>query len=325
MEEKNSTQVHVFLLLGFPSLADLHVLFSIVFLLTYILTVLENVVVIALIKTNCELYKPMYFFLGHLSFIEVWYTSVTIPKLLANLIAEDRSISFVGCMTQLFFFSSFMCTECVLLSAMAYDRYVAICQPLRYPVIMTYQMCIYLVVVSWFSGFTVSLIKISFISQLKFCGPHVINHFFCDISPLLNLACTDMSLAEMVDFVLALFILLVPLFITIVSYLLIIITILDIPNTQSKKKAFSTCSSHLIVVAIFFSATLFMYARPKKIDPFDFNKLVSAVYTIVTPILNPFIYCLRNQEVKRALKKALCEKIAISKVSGSIPSLQMQR
>ncbi|KAM6060039.1 LOW QUALITY PROTEIN: olfactory receptor 6B1-like [Theristicus caerulescens] len=296
----------MFLLLGFPALADLHVLFSIIFLLTYVLTVLENVVIIVLIKTNCELYKPMYFSLGHLSFIEVWYIS---SKLLANFIAEDRSISFVGCMTQLFFFSSFMCTECVLLSAMAYDRYVAICQPLYYPVMITYQMCIYLVVVSWFSGFTVSLIKLSFISQLKkFCGPHVINHFFCDISPVLNLACADVPLAEMVDFVLALFILLVPLFIAIVSYLLIIMTILHIPNTQSKKKAFSTWSSHLTVVTIFFSATLFTYARPKKIDPLDLNKLVSAVYTIVTPILNPFIYCLRNQEAKRALKKALCER-----------------
>ncbi|NXS63310.1 OR6B1 protein, partial [Brachypteracias leptosomus] len=322
MEEKNSTQVHMFLLLGFPALADLHVLFSVVVLLTYILTVLENVVIIALIKTNCELYKPMYFFLGHLSFIEVLYISVTIPKFLANFIAEDRSISLVGCLTQLFFFSSFMCTECVLLSAMAYDRYLAICQPLHYLVMMTHQKCICLVIVSWFSGFSVSLIKITFISQLKFCGPHVINHFFCDISPVLNLSCTDMSVAEMVDFILALFILLVPLFITVVSYLLIIMTILHIPNTQSKKKAFSTCSSHLTVVTIFFSATLFMYARPKKIDPFDFNKLVSAVYTIVTPILNPFIYCLRNQEVKRALKKAFCEKTGLSKVSRSIPSLQ---
>ncbi|XP_009969732.1 olfactory receptor 6B1-like [Tyto alba] len=322
--EENSTQVHVFLLLGFPALEDLHVLFSIVFLLTYILIVLENVVIIALIKTNCELYKPMYFFLGQLSFIEICYISVTIPKFLANFVAEDRSISFVGCMTQLFFFSSFICTECVLLSAMAYDRYVAICQPLHYLVMMTYQMCIYLVVVSWFSGFTVSLIKISFISQLKFCGPHVINHFFCDISPILNLACTDTSLAEIVDFVLALFILLLSLFITIVSYQIIMITILHIPNNQSKKKVFSTCSSHLTVVTIFFSATLFMYARPKKIDPFDLNKFVSAVYTIVTPSLNPFIYCLRNQEVKRALKKALCGKIGISKVSRTIPSLQIQ-
>lgn len=322
--EENSTQINMFLLLGFPALMDLKVLFFIVLLLTYILTVMENVVIISLIKTNHELYKPMYFFLGHLSFIEVWYISVIIPKLLANFIAEDRSISFVGCMTQIFFFSSFMCTECVLLSAMAYDRYVAICQPLRYLVIMTYQMCIYLIALSWFSGFTVSLIKISFISQLEFCGPQVINHFFCDISPVLNLACTDMSVAETVDFVLALFILLVPLSITIVSYLLIIMTILHIPTTQSKKKAFSTCASHLTVVTIFFSAALFMYARPKKIDPYDLNKLVSAVYTIVTPILNPFIYCLRNQELKKVFKKVLSEKISIYKVSRSITSLQMQ-
>ncbi|NXU57881.1 OR6B1 protein, partial [Turnix velox] len=321
MEEQNSTQVHRFLLLGFPALAGFHVLFSTAFLLIYILTVLENVIIIVLIKANCELHKPMYFFLGHLSFIEIWYTSVTIPKLLAIFIAEDRSISFRGCMTQLFFFSSFMCTECVLLSTMAYDRYMAICQPLRYPLMMTYHTCIYLVVLSWFSGFSVSLIKISFISQLEFCGPRVINHFFCDISPLLNLACSDMSLAEMVDFVVALFILLVPLFFTIVSYLFIIMTILHIPSRQSKWKAFSTCSSHLTVVAIFFSATLFMYARPKKIDPYDLNKLVSAVYTIVTPILNPFIYCLRNQEVKKALKKFLCENNGMSKVSRSIPSL----
>ncbi|NXC44371.1 OR6B1 protein, partial [Penelope pileata] len=317
MKEKNSTQFNMFLLLGFPGLMDLKVLLFIVLLLTYILTVVENVVIISLIKTNHELCKPMYFFLGHLSFIEVWYISVTIPKLLANFIAEDRSISFAGCMIQLFFFTSFMCTECVLLSAMAYDRYVAICQPLRYLVIMTNRMCVYLIALSWFSGFTVSLIKISFISQLEFCGSRAINHFFCDISPVLNLACTDMSVAEMVDFVLALFILLVPLFITIVSYLLIIMTILSIPVTQSKKKAFSTCASHLTVVTIFFSTTLFMYARPKKIDSYDLNKLVSAVYAIVTPMLNPFIYCLRNQELKRALK------ISISKVSKTIYSLQM--
>ncbi|XP_042749001.1 olfactory receptor 6B1-like, partial [Lagopus leucura] len=218
MEKKNSTQTNMFLLLGFPGLVDFKVLLFTVLLLTYVVTVVENVLIISLIKANRELCKPMYFFLGQLCFIEVWYISVTVPKLLANFIAEDRSISFAGCMTQLFFFSSFICTECVLLSAMAYDRYVAICQPLRYLLIMTYQMCVCLIALSWFTGFTVSLIKISFISQLEFCGSHVINHFFCDISPVLNLACTDMSVAEMVDFVLALFILLVPLSITVVSY-----------------------------------------------------------------------------------------------------------
>ncbi|XP_048811853.1 olfactory receptor 6B1-like [Lagopus muta] len=323
MEKKNSTQTNMFLLLGFPGLVDFKVLLFTVLLLTYVVTVVENVLIISLIKANRELCKPMYFFLGQLCFIEVWYISVTVPKLLANFIAEDRSISFAGCMTQLFFFSSFMCTECVLLSAMAYDRYVAICQPLRYLLIMTYQMCVCLIALSWFTGFTVSLIKISFISQLEFCGSHVINHFFCDISPVLNLACTDVSVAEMVDFVLALFILLVPLSITVVSYLLIITTILHIPTTQSKKKAFSTCASHLTVVIIFFSATLFMYARPKKISSYDMNKLVSVVYAIVTPMLNPFIYCLRNQELKKAFKKTLSINITISKFSRTISSLQM--
>lgn len=322
MEKKNSTQTNMFLLLGFPGLVDFKVLLFTVLLLTYVVTVVENVLIISLIKANRELCKPMYFFLGQLCFIEVWYISVTVPKLLANFIAEDRSISFAGCMTQLFFFSSFMCTECVLLSAMAYDRYVAICQPLRYLLIMTYQMCVCLIALSWFTGFTASLIKISFISQLEFCGSHVINHFFCDISPVLNLACTDVSVAEMVDFVLALFILLVPLSITVVSYLLIITTILHIPTTQSKKKAFSTCASHLTVVIIFFSATLFMYARPKKISSYDKNKFVSAVYTIVTPMLNPFIYCLRNQELKKAFKKTLSVKITISEATKTIPCLQ---
>ncbi|XP_048812475.1 olfactory receptor 6B1-like [Lagopus muta] len=322
MEKKNSTQTNMFLLLGFPGLVDFKVLLFTVLLLTYVVTVVENVLIISLIKANRELCKPMYFFLGQLCFIEVWYISVTVPKLLANFIAEDRSISFAGCMTQLFFFSSFICTECVLLSAMAYDRYVAICQPLRYLLIMTYQMCVCLIALSWFTGFTASLIKISFISQLEFCGSHVINHFFCDISPVLNLACTDMSVAEMVDFVLALFILLVPLSITVVSYLLIITTILHIPTTQSKKKAFSTCASHLTVVIIFFSATLFTYARPKKISSYDMNKLVSVVYAIVTPMLNPFIYCLRNQELKKAFKKTLSVKITISEVTKTIPCLQ---
>ncbi|NXJ15157.1 OR6B1 protein, partial [Odontophorus gujanensis] len=319
--EKNSTQINMFLLLGFPGLMEMKVLLFIVFLLMYVVTVVENVIIISLIKANHELCKPMYFFLGQLSFIEVWYVSVTIPKHLANFIAEDRSISFAGCMTQLFFFISFICTECVLLSAMAYDRYVAICQPLRYLFIMTYEMCVCLIALSWFTGFTVSLIKISFISQLEFCGSRVINHFFCDISPVLHLACTDMSVAEMVDFVLALIILLVPLSITVVSYLLIITTILHIPTTQSKKKAFSTCASHLTVVIIFFSTTLFMYGRPKKVSPNDMNKLVSAVYTIVTPTLNPFIYCLRNQELKRAFKKTLSVNITIFHVSKIVSSL----
>ncbi|XP_065555579.1 olfactory receptor 6B1-like [Lathamus discolor] len=303
MKQKNSTEFQEFILLGFPLMMELQMLLFVVFLVAYMLTILENLLIIILVKMNPQLHKPMYFFLCNLSFLEVWFTSVTVPKLLANFIVESKNISFGGCMTQLYFFSSFICTECVLLAVMAYDRYMAICNPLMYPVIMNHRLCIQLAACSWLIGFLASMLKVFFISQLSFCGSNIINHFFCDISPLLNMSCADMTTAEIVDFILALLILLIPLSIMIVSYIRIISTILNIPTTQGRKKAFSTCVSHLTVVVIFFSATLFMYARPKRIHPFDLNKLVSIAYSIVTPVLNPFIYCLRNQEVKEALKK----------------------
>lgn len=306
MELENRTRVQEFILLGFPTVIEVQILLFIIFLIIYILTFLENIVIITLIRTNSQLQKPMYFFLSHLSFLETWYISVTVPKLLVIFLAEDRSISYEGCMAQLYFFISLVCTECVLLSVMAYDRCVAICNPLRYSVAMSAQFCLQLAIGSWLTGFLISLIKVFFISRLSFCGPNIINHFFCDISPLLNLSCTDRTVAEMVDFVFALIILLIPLSLTIGSYVCIIGTILRIPTTQGKRKAFSTCASHLTVVVIFYSATLFMYARPRRINSFDLNKLVSVAYTIVTPMLNPCIYCLRNQEVKEALKKILC-------------------
>uniref|UniRef100_A0A8D0FYN1 Olfactory receptor n=1 Tax=Sphenodon punctatus TaxID=8508 RepID=A0A8D0FYN1_SPHPU len=305
MELKNLTRIQEFILVGFPTIMKLQVLLFVIFFTVYVLTLLENVVIIALIKTNHHLQKPMYFFLSHLSFLETWYISVTVPKLLVNFLAANKSISFIGCMAQLYFFISLVCTECVLLAVMAYDRYLAICNPLRYPAIMSQRLCMQLAVGSWLAGFLISMLKVFFISRLNFCGPNIINHFFCDISPLLNLSCSDMTVAEMVDFVFALIILLIPLSVTVISYICIINTILHIPTAQGRKKAFSTCASHLTVVIIFFSATLFMYARPRRIHSFDLNKLVSIIYTIVTPMLNPFIYCLRNQEVKEALRKTL--------------------
>ncbi|NWR56550.1 OR6B1 protein, partial [Bucorvus abyssinicus] len=303
MKQENSTTFQEFILLGFPTAMELQMLLFVVFLVAYLLAILENILIIIVIKMNHQLHKPMYFFLSNLSFLEAWYISVTVPKLLVNFLGESKNISFGGCMTQLYFFSSLICTECVLLAVMAYDRYVAVCNPLRYPVIMNYQLCMQLATGSWLIGFSASMLKVFFISQLSFCGSNVINHFFCDISPLLNISCADMTTAEIVDFILALHILLVPLSITIISYICIISTILHIPAAQGRKKAFSTCVSHLTVVIIFFSATLFMYARPKRIHPYNLNKLVSVVYTTVTPTLNPCIYCLRNHEVKRALEK----------------------
>ncbi|KAF7237961.1 Olfactory receptor 6B1 [Varanus komodoensis] len=304
MDHKNKTHIEEFILLGFPTTMELQVLLFAIFLTVYILTLLENIVIIVVIKNHPQLNKPMYFFLTNLSFLETWYINVIVPKLLANILVEDRTITFEGCMAQLYFFSSLLCTECVLLAVMAYDRYVAICNPLHYSTIMTQHLCMKLAGGSWLTGFLASMLKVVFISRLPFCGPKVINHFFCDISPLLNMSCEDMTVAEIVDFILALIILLIPLSVTIISYVYIIGTILRIPTAQSQKKAFSTCTAHLTVVTIFFSATLFMYAQPKRIHPFNLNKLVSVMYTIVTPVLNPFIYCLRNQEFKGALKKA---------------------
>ncbi|NXE99108.1 OR6B1 protein, partial [Menura novaehollandiae] len=313
--QENDTHIHEFILLGFPTTTELQALLFAIFLTVYLLTVIENIVIITLIISNHQLHKPMYFFLGHLAFLEAWYISVTVPKLLVSFLVKNKNISFTGCMAQLYFFIALVCTECVLLAVMAYDCYVAICNPLHYTVIMNHRVCMQLAIGSWLVGFLMSVLKVFFISQLSFCGPSVINHFYCNISPLLNLSCTKWLVAEMVDFVLALLVLLIPLSVIIISYTSIISTILFIPVAQNRKKAFSPCVSHLAVVIIFFSATLFMYARPRSIHSLDLNKLVSVICTIVTPMLNPFIYCLRNQEVKDTLLKVLCSIAALSGVS----------
>ncbi|XP_028557528.2 olfactory receptor 6A2-like [Podarcis muralis] len=305
MQLANWTQVNEFILVGFPGDLRLQLLLFTTFLVAYTLTIMENVVIIALIWMNINLHKPMYLFLSNLSFLEIWYVSVTVPKMLAGFVAEKREISFIGCMAQLYFFLALACTECVLLTVMAYDRYVAICNPLRYPAIMSQNLCIRLAAGSWLSGIFIAMGKIIFISRLSYCGPNVINHFFCDVSPLLNLACTDMSLAELIDFLLALLILIGPLSVTITSYICIISTILHIPSAKGKHKAFSTCASHLLVVTIFYSTTIFIYARPRALTSFYANKLVSVVYTVLTPLLNPVIYCLRNQEFKDAFRKSV--------------------
>nr|XP_033779096.1 olfactory receptor 6B1-like [Geotrypetes seraphini] len=317
MEQRNETKLTEFILRGFPTSPRLQVALFLIFLFAYIFTIIENAVIILMIRMNRKLHKPMYFFLSNLSFLEIWYITVTIPNLLGNIFREKKVIYFSGCMTQLFFFSSLLCTECVLLAVMAFDRYVAICYPLRYPTIMSNKLCILLAAGSWISGFTVTMIKITFISQLSFCGSNIINHFFCDISPVLNLACTDMSLAELVDFILALIILLTPLTATVLSYISIVVAILKIPTTTGRKKAFSTCASHLTVVTIFYSATLYIYARPKKINAFDINKLISALYAVVTPIINPIIYCLRNNEVKDILRNSCSCNIINPRIIGN--------
>ncbi|XP_043844823.1 olfactory receptor 6-like [Dromiciops gliroides] len=305
MWEENITNVTEFILVGFPTSYWLQILLFILFLGTYLLVLVENLVIILTVWANGSLHKPMYYFLGSMSFLEIWYISVTVPKMLAGFLLHPNTISFLGCMTQLYFFLSLACTECVLLAAMAYDRYVAICQPLHYPVIMTIELCIKLTATSWVCGFSIAIIKVYFISCVTFCGNNVLNHFFCDVSPILKLACKNFSIAEMVDFILAIVILVFPFLATVLSYGFIISTVLHIPSASGRQKAFSTCGSHLTVVIIFYMAVIFMYVRPRAIASFNSNKLISATYVVFTPMLNPIIYCLRNQEVKGAIRKTL--------------------
>lgn len=305
-----------FVLSGLSSRPELQHLLFFTICLVYSMTVFGNLL-ICMVTVHPTLHMPMYFFLRVLSFLDISTASVVVPKMLVNLLAEDRSISYTGCVTQLYCVVFLAATEWYLLAAMAYDRYVAVCNPLHYTLLMTRRACVQLALGSWLLGFLLAVLKVFFISQLSFCGPSVINHFYCDVSPLLNLSCTKRRVAEMVDFVSALLILLIPFSVIIISYICIINTILLIPMAQNRKKAFSTCASHLAVVIIFFSTTLFMYARPRSINSLDSNKLVSVIYSVVTPMLNPFIYCLRNQEIKDTLLKVLCSRAAVSRVSAS--------
>ncbi|NXG53131.1 OL226 protein, partial [Psilopogon haemacephalus] len=305
MSPDNLTQVAEFILIGFPGEEKIQLLLSLVFLVAYVLTVTENTMIIVLVWTNLQLHKPMYMFLGNLSFLEIWYVTVTVPNVLVSLVTKRQNISFTGCMAQLFFFLALACSECTLLAVMAYDCYVAICKPLQYLIIMDHSLCIHLAIGSWLSGFLIATGKVYFISRQTYCGPNVINHFFCDVSPLLQLSCSDVSAAELMDFLLALLILLVPLIVIMASYACIISTVLGTSSAQGCHKAFSTCVSHLLVVMLFYTSSLFIYARPRSLDSFSSYKLISVVYTILTPLINPIIYCLRNQEFRFALRRTI--------------------
>ncbi|XP_009876625.1 PREDICTED: olfactory receptor 6A2-like, partial [Apaloderma vittatum] len=263
MEVSNHSMVKEFILLGFPISPHLQILFFAIFLTAYLLVLTENIIVILTVWTNHNLHCPMYFFLSNLSFLEIWYVTVTVPKTMLGFVSVTKQISFMGCMTQLYFFLSLGNTECLLLAVMAYDRYVAVCKPFHYSTIMRHTVCVYLTMGSWWTGFFISGCKVFFISQLTYCGPNIINHFFCDVSPLLNLACTDMERAAYTDFMAALFILLIPLSVVILSYTYIIFTVLHISSVQRCRKVFSTCASHLIVVVVFYATSIFIYVRPK--------------------------------------------------------------
>ncbi|XP_045148308.1 olfactory receptor 5-like [Echinops telfairi] len=305
LEWANTTRVQEFVLLGLSTRVGLREALFAVFLTLYLLTLLENMLIVYLVCTHSELRKPMYFFLGNLSCLEMCYVSVTMPSLLVGLWAGPCPVPFTACIVQLFLFISFIGTKCTLLASMAYDRYVAICRPLHYPLLMRPQVCTGLAMTSWLGGLLSSIIKATCITSLSYCGPNVLNHFFCDVSPLLNLSCTHVALTELVDFISAIVIFCGSLLVALASYVAIGRAIFHMPSATARCKALSTCTSHLAVMGIFYSAVLFIYSRPNRVKSTDLNKELAVIYTVVTPLCSPIIYCLRNKEVHRAFRKTL--------------------
>ncbi|KAM9224858.1 LOW QUALITY PROTEIN: olfactory receptor 6Z7-like [Dugong dugon] len=303
LELANMTRVQEFILLSLSTRVGIRDALFAIFLI-YLLILLENTLIIYLICSHSELHKPMYFFLGNMSCLEMCYVLVTMSSLLVGLWTGPCHVPFTACMTQLFFFISLICTECTLLALMAYDRYVAICHPLRYPLFMRPQVCLGLAMTSWLGGLLVSVAK-KCIASLSYCGPDVLNHFFCDVSPLLNLSCTHVALTELVDFISAIIILWGSLLVAMASNAAIGMAVLHMLSVTARHKAFSTCASHLVVVGIFYLATIFIYARPSRIEAMDLNKVLSVIYIAVTPMCNPIIYCLRNKEVQGDFRRTL--------------------
>uniref|UniRef100_A0A8C4WQD3 Olfactory receptor n=1 Tax=Gopherus evgoodei TaxID=1825980 RepID=A0A8C4WQD3_9SAUR len=301
----NQTWVTEFILLGFPNLWGLQVLLFIVLLLTYVLTVTGNLVILVLTLSDQRLHTHMYFFLGNLSFLELVFTSVIIPKALANMALGSQTISLTGCFAQSFLYFILGTTEFLLLAAMSFDRYVAICNPLRYTAIMSGQVCTLLALGSWIGGILILIAPTIVLLQLPFCGPNVINHFFCDSTPLIKLACADTWLIECIGFITALLSLLGTLAITLVSYIKIISTVMHVPSGHGRQKTFSTCTSHIIVVSITYGSCIFMYVKPMWSGGLDLSKTVAVLNTVVSPLLNPFIYSLRNRQVQEAVRKAI--------------------
>ncbi|XP_049634339.1 olfactory receptor 6M1-like [Suncus etruscus] len=304
---QNQTTVSEFILTAFPVLQNIQTLLFIILLFSYLLTLTGNLVIIALIWADSRLQTPMYFFLSNLSFLDILFTSSVTPKLLDCLLWGRRTISFAGCIAQTYFFFFLGTVEFILLAGMSYDRYVAICNPLRYTIIMNSQVCLLLVLGCWLGAFLSVLCPTIVVSRLPYCGREI-RHFFCDIAPLLQVACIDTQLIEMINFLLSTLVLLTSLIFTIVSYTYIISTILRTPSAQGRQKAFSTCASHITVVSIAYGSNIFMYLRPSQSHSLEFDKVTAALTSMVTPLLNPFIYSLRNEKVKQVLKEEI-EKI----------------
>ncbi|XP_069807040.1 olfactory receptor 6N1-like [Dendropsophus ebraccatus] len=309
MAQVNKTVVEEFILLAFADLHQIQILISLFFIFTYITCIMGNLAIIIVVKLKSSLHKPMYFFISVFSTLEIMFVSVTVPKLLTILIAHNNRISFIGCFTQMYVFNSLGVTECYLLVVMVFDRHLAINNPLHYPTIMTQKVCVGLALFPWIFGFSIILIPAIFTAQLEFCGPNIIDHYFCDLAPLQSLACSDASMSSMSTSLAAIVDVVLPFLIIIGFYIYIIITVSKIKSKDGKQKAFSTCTSHLTVASLFYGAAIIVYVKPKGSH---YDKYLSFMYTAFTPTINPFIYTFRNRDVKKVFMNS------ISRITGKL-------
>ncbi|KAM5171678.1 olfactory receptor 11L1-like [Mantella aurantiaca] len=305
MYNGNHTLVSEIILLGFPNLHKFNILIFILLLIIYFVTINGNLLIIILVCNTKKLQSPMYFFLIQLSLSDILLTTDVVPNTLANVLNGGVAMSLVGCIAQFYIFGSSESFECLILTVMAYDRYLAICNPLRYSSIMNYPLFLNLILLSWLLGFSFILVIIITISTLDFCGPNVIDHFFCDMEPILELSCSETYTVHLEALIQCVPVILIPLMITLISYGCIVKAILKISSNTGRWKSFSTCSSHLTVVCMFYGTLISIYMLPKNNLSVNITKVISLLYTVVTPMLNPIIYSLRNKDIKEAAKMIL--------------------
>ncbi|DAA24318.1 olfactory receptor family 1 subfamily AF member 3 [Bos taurus] len=303
MTRGNQSHITEFLLLGLSSDPKQQVWLFASFLVMYLVNVGGNSVIIAAIQGDVRLHTPMYFFLSNLSFVDICFTNVIVPRMLANMQSKSKKVPFTQCLMQMYFFVACAITDSFLLAAMALDRYVAICHPLRYTTTMNPRCCLQLVTVSWLVSHLHSLTHTILMARLSFCGPNIIHHFFCDVQPLLMLSCSDTSLNELLAFTEGSFVIMSPFIFITVSYVYITRAVLRVPSGRGRYKVFSTCGSHLTVVALYYGTAISVYIHPSSTYSVTKDRVVTVIYTVVIPMLNPFIYSLRNRDMKQALRK----------------------
>uniref|UniRef100_A0A6J0UQR0 Olfactory receptor n=1 Tax=Pogona vitticeps TaxID=103695 RepID=A0A6J0UQR0_9SAUR len=305
---KNETAITEFILLGLSSNPEAQMLLFTLFLIFYLVALVGNVLILLIINLDRRLHNPMYFFLGNLSVVDIGYTTSTVPKMLMNYLSQDKRISLAGCLSQMYFFISFGGVECLLLGVMAYDRYAAICHPLHYNVLMSPKICASLAGASWILGLSNSGVHAGMMSRLSFCKNNIIQHFFCDIPPLFQLSCSDTMPNQIATFVVGGGVIMGSFLVTLVSYVYIVVAILRIRTKEGRRKAFSTCASHLTVVNIYFGTIIFTYIRPNTTYSQEQDRVLPVLYGILTPMLNPIIYSLRNKDVQGVLRKIFGKK-----------------